>query len=266
MSKNKKIFIEKLKKFRVVDLKSILRDMKYRGYSKLRKKELINKVIELLSVNELNELKIPEKTKRNKKINKGTGEIIKLSDKKREMDKDYPLCVKSSSYMLLKRQKETIMKFLDSDLKGFLISHGTGCGKTLTAVAYSQCYLNKNPNNKVIVLTPASLQNNFRDGMEFYGIDWKDPRYFIYSYTKFVNLMKKKDVTKLCSNKLLIIDEVQNLKNPKTKIAIESTACSYSKSSKVLLLTATPLVNAPSDFISYILNLIMFLFNLRIIS
>jgi len=35
---------------------------------------------------------------------------------------------------------------------GLLIVHGTGCGKTLSAVIASQCYLDKYPNNHVIFL------------------------------------------------------------------------------------------------------------------
>jgi superfamily II DNA or RNA helicase len=249
ISNNKLKFFYELNRRTVKNLKEVSKWFGYSGYSKLKKKELIDSLLFSLKIDELKNL--PEYVKQSRvKKKKGKKIVIKLDDKKRENEKKYPLCIKSSIPMLKKRQKETIMKFVNSDSKGFMVSHGTGCGKTLTAISYSQCFLEKNKNGKVIVLTPASLQNNFRDNMEFYGIDWEDPRYEIFSYSKFIRYSD--DYIKYkCQDTLLICDEVQKVKSIKTIRSMKSFICS-TKSNKVLLLTATPFKNNIYDFLNYI--------------
>ena len=64
-------------------------------------------------------------------------------------------------------------------------SYGTGTGKTLTAVATSQCYLDKNPNNGVIFIGPTSLLSNFEE-IDAYGDDDMS-NYEFYSFTTFYN-------------------------------------------------------------------------------
>jgi type I site-specific restriction-modification system R (restriction) subunit len=205
-------YYQNLKIRPVSNLKQAIKLNGYYGYSKFRKNDLILSMLHTFTNDQLENLPIYIKLERSKRIKKGLGEIIKLQDKERKDEESETMCIKASNPKLKVRQKRVINNFISSGVNGYLISHGTGCGKTLTAVAYSQCYLQKNPNNKIIVITPASLQNNFRDGMEFYGIDWRDPRYEIYSYNKFIRFMTR--VGKVyCNNALLIVDEVQNLKN-----------------------------------------------------
>ena len=50
-----------------------------------------------------------------------------------------------------------------------LVVHGTGCGKTLSAVTASQCYLDKNPRKRVVFIGPASLLTNFQKELKAYG-------------------------------------------------------------------------------------------------
>ena len=224
-----------------------------KGYSKLNKNDFVNSLLHTLTLKELKKLpKFTKISKSKKQQLKGTGKIIKLKNKKRKGESKLPLCIKGAVPTLVNRQKESIANFLNSNINGYMISHGTGCGKTLIAVAYSQCYLQQNPNHRVIVITPASLQNNFRDGMEFYGIDWQDPRYDIFSYNKFTRIIQSdKKNMKFCNNKLIIVDEVQNLKNVTAKRAMSSLICAMG-ATKVLLLTATPFINRIYDFGSYI--------------
>ena len=49
---------------------------------------------------------------------------------------------------------------------GLLVIHGTGSGKTLTAITTSQCYLDRNPTGKVVFVGPVSLISNFQKEMK----------------------------------------------------------------------------------------------------
>ena len=70
---------------------------------------------------------------------------------------------------------------------GLLVVHGTGTGKTLTAITASQCYLDKYPKHRVVVISPATLINNFTTQMmNLYG-SIIDNRYEFYSFSTFCN-------------------------------------------------------------------------------
>jgi len=47
--------------------------------------------------------------------------------------------------------------------KGLLLFHGVGVGKTCSAVTIAEQFLEVNPSNKVIVLVPQALQDNFKN-------------------------------------------------------------------------------------------------------
>jgi SNF2 family DNA or RNA helicase len=132
---------------------------------------------------------------------------------------------------------------------GLLVMHGTGAGKTLTAITVSQCYLDKNAKNKVVFVGPASLASNFRKELKRYGLN-NDQQYEFYSFDKFYNEDKAKRPVNL-KNKMLIVDEAHNLRNPKSlkSLAVQKAAF---KADKRLLLSATPFVNNLEDFIPLI--------------
>jgi len=160
-------------------------------------------------------------------------------------------CIERSKKPLKDHQK-TVAEFLKKH-RGLLAFHKVGSGKTLTAIAVSQCYLDAFPKNKVIVITPAGLLNNFKDEMTTsYSRLHNKSRYVYYSFQGFANASKKGDTD--CKNSLLIIDEAHNLRTPpsgkgkkeKGKIAKHIIACAE-KAHKVLLLTGTPLYNQVGD-------------------
>lgn len=137
-------------------------------------------------------------------------------------------------------------------VKSLLVCLSTGCGKTIVAYAISQCYLNKYPNNKVIVISPVTLLKNFhKESKKFGGVI--DSRYSFYSFEKFLRLDKDgKRVN--CKNTLLIIDEVHILRNFTGKKYDSAMLCA-NHAHKILLLTATPIINSISDYVS-IINLL----------
>jgi superfamily II DNA or RNA helicase len=155
-------------------------------------------------------------------------------------------CV-SRSKMPMKKHQLAVVKHLN-DHRGLLAIHSTGAGKTLTSVAASQCYLDKHPNRKVIVVTPVSLQENFKKEMIAYGAEIDD-RYEFYTIQGFVT----KDV--MCRKSMLIIDEVHNLRTEIRKSRSGKLTGAYAqalvdcakKADRVLLLTATPIVNGLHD-------------------
>ena len=168
-----------------------------------------------------------------------------------------------------KHQKEFIEQFIFSQLRGAIVYHGVGSGKTLTAVISAFFYLQIYPNNKVIVISPSALLYNFINGMQQYGINLQDSRYEFMTYDKYV---RKPIVAK---NSLLIIDEAHNFRtefvkkniiDPETNEVIDKTVSSNLRgykvwqygamyAHKILLLTGTAFVNQIYD----IENLLAFL-------
>ena len=156
-------------------------------------------------------------------------------------------CIKRSKLSLRDLQIK-VVQYMDEH-NGLLVVHGTGCGKTLTAVTTTQCYLDKYPERGVVFVGPASLISNFQKEMKSYGIE-NDERYEFYSYDKFMSEYKAGRPISL-KNKFLVVDEAHNLRNPKSK-KTEIIVKASIKSDKRLLLTATPFVNSLTDFIPLI--------------
>jgi superfamily II DNA or RNA helicase len=156
-------------------------------------------------------------------------------------------CVKRSNLELRDLQIKVVeyMEIYD----GFLVVHGTGCGKTLTSLACSQCYLDKYPERGVVFVGPASLTSNFKKEMKAYGVK-NTKKYDFYSYDKFLIENNAGRPVSL-KNKFLIVDEAHNIRNPKSlkSIALVNAAL---QADKRLLLTATPFVNSMTDFIPLI--------------
>jgi superfamily II DNA or RNA helicase len=175
--------------------------------------------------------------------------------KARKVDRDRPsilACVNKSKTHLTNIQTATADFFANDNVKSLLVVFGTGVGKTLLAITSAECYLQRHPTHNVIVLTTKTLVSNFENQFEKYG-KVREDKYNIFSFNSYMNALKKKTEYN-CKNTLLIIDEVHILRNYKGKLFEAAMSCAK-KANKVLLLTATPFVNAPTDFIS-IINLL----------
>src|SRR5437868_5419575 len=86
-------------------------------------------------------------------------------------------CIEQSSLPLKEHQIRVVNHIRNH--RGLIVSHVVGSGKTLTAVTATQCYLEDNPNGEVLIVTPVSLQDNFKKEMRAYGVDpdkspWKN--------------------------------------------------------------------------------------------
>ncbi len=165
-----------------------------------------------------------------------------------------PKCILDSKTPLRDVQKNTVEYF--NDRKALLVVHGTGMGKTITALTAGQCYLAQNPSHHVVVLTAASLVDNFKNAYEKYG-NVDASKYTVVNFDNFMNTYKSSDKTVdkcECKNTLFIIDEAHTLKNYEGQKYSAAMECAK-YSDKVLLLTATPYINSTCDFIS-IINLL----------
>jgi len=175
----------------------------------------------------------------------------------------------SRSKLPLNPHQIKVVEFLERDkVRGLLVVHGVGTGKTLTGVTVSQCFLDKYPESEVIVVTPTSLQKNFIKELKAYlGVEeYKDPRYRFFTIQGFTQAIKKGTIRPSdCEDSLLIIDEAHNIRtqitdesedvdkcNDKTLTGVNARALieASKHARKVLLLSATPLVNRPCELIN----------------
>lgn len=136
--------------------------------------------------------------------------------------------------------------------RGIIVAHSVGTGKTITSIATAQCLLISSVIEHVIVITPTSLQNNFISQAKKYGIpdDNIEKYYTFYTIQGIINSIESKNVISP-KNALIIIDEAHNLRK------VDSIRFDYifkysKKATKIMLLTATPLINYPYDIINLV--------------
>jgi len=159
--------------------------------------------------------------------------------------------------------------------KGVLVYHRIGAGKTCSAVRIGEMWKNQ---KRILVVVPASLKGNFRNELRslcagnsyltnkernimsrLHPSDDKykdiikksderiDKYYEIYSYNKFVELLKTAKLN--LRNALLIIDEIQNMVSEGGSFytALYEAIHSAPKSLRIVLLSATPMFDKPSE-------------------
>ncbi len=191
------------------------------------------------------------KTERINKINKEKicGQITKKAN---EINPCGITLYKESDIILKKHQLSVSNKLAKSEIRGVIVSHSVGTGKTLTAIATSQCLLNKNIVEHIIVITPTSLQKNFIIQAKQYGLTDKqlDMYYTFYTIQGITYAVENSKAINP-TNSLVIIDEAHNLRTEGGS-RFDSILKYTKKAKKMLLLTATPLINYSSDIINLI--------------
>ena len=122
---------------------------------------------------------------------------------------------------------------------GLLLFHNLGSGKTITSIACCEAY----PEKEKIIIVPASLQENYKK--ELLAMKADMTKYKVYSYE-----MAAKGKDELCEGKIVVVDEAHRLRN-----AYAGSKSAYNiiqkmkEAFKILLLTATPVVNTPYDVV-----------------
>jgi len=172
---------------------------------------------------------------------------------KKEISKKNPciLSLYNNTNLNLKKHQIGVGNFLMNN-DAVIVVHSIGTGKTLTSISSAQCLLLNNKIEHVIVITPTSLQDNFKNQARIYGIDnnFLNDNYSFYTINSLTNAIKNN--TAISSvNSLVIIDEAHNLRKLDGK-QYKSIFKFTKKASKIMLLTATPLINYPYDIINLI--------------
>jgi superfamily II DNA or RNA helicase len=160
----------------------------------------------------------------------------------------------------LQPQQKFLPEYLSDHpkIKGLLIFHKIGSGKTCTAIRICEKFKNK---MKILVILPAALIGNFKDEIKSLCTDFNytddniSEYYEIYSYNKFVNKVKENEIK--LKNTLLVIDEIQNMISlygsfyTNLKKVIDKS----DDKTKIIVLTGTPMFDQPNE-IGLILNLL----------
>jgi len=157
-------------------------------------------------------------------------------------------------------QKVVYNYLINKENRGLLIYHGLGSGKTLTAVSVAEYF--RRSNREIILLAPKSLHDNFKNNIKKYNRNITDNE--IDNSYKFItsnasNMIKQLDTAEKLDiqlnninkinvdNKVIIIDEAHSLGNSivnGSKNANEFyDLVMNGKNIKIILLTATPIVN-----------------------
>lgn len=167
---------------------------------------------------------------------------------------------------------------------GLLVYHRIGAGKTCTAINIAETFKKK---KKILIVVPASLKGNFRTELrsacggnnyitneereqlkkhhpsspEYKEIIAKsderiDKVYTIYSYNKFIDLIKQKSIK--LDNTLLIIDEVHNMVSATGTYyeLLYDAIHSAPNTLRLVIMSATPIFDKPSE-ISLTMNLLL---------
>jgi hypothetical protein len=203
---------------------------------------------------------------------------------------DYPLAIKNQLDQL--EYTDEISKHLrfsqhlpkeyytrTGNVRGILLAHAMGQGKTRLAVAIAQHFREYDPNRKVIVLLPKSLEGNFKNNIKAYS-KYIDDEYIDQNY-KFLslnasNMFKQVEnaeksqeeinyerrlgsfmddiiIKNSLENSLLIIDEAHNLFNGITNGSKNAMALydliMKAYNLKLIFLTGTPIINDPFELV-----------------
>jgi superfamily II DNA or RNA helicase len=136
----------------------------------------------------------------------------------------------------LHHQKKVIETILRPDVKGLLIYHGLGSGKTITSVLAAEAYMKKHPSMRCTVVLSAGVRDQFN--AEIKRATNLHARFNAVSREKFL-----KDHRKCDKNTILIVDEAHNLRNADQGSMTAAVKKCAKQCAKVMLLSATPLVN-----------------------
>lgn len=171
-----------------------------------------------------------------------------------------------------------------SSIKGILLYHGIGSGKTCASIGIAENFKNL---KKIIIVLPAALESGYRGELrsecagnnyltqserdrlktlspasqEYAEIIQKSDKrinkyYTIYSYNKFIELIKTDGIN--LKNTILIIDEIHNMISEKGTYykLLYKTIHPIDKSSKIIIMTATPIFDKPNE-IALTMNLLL---------
>lgn len=143
----------------------------------------------------------------------------------------------------LKEHQLLPIEFMKNNF-GLILYHSTGSGKTITALVAMHQF-----KKEVVIVGPKSSKKAFTD--EINKLKYDNSIYTIYSYKKAKALIYED--YELFKNKCVIIDEAHHLRSETKDNILFSGVLIYAF--KIMLLTATPIVNNLND-IAPLINIV----------
>lgn len=146
-------------------------------------------------------------------------------------------------------QRNVLNMIVKEDVRSLLVYYGIGSGKTRLAIAAAELLIENKIVNKAVVLTPATLRENFKKEMSRFDISQID-----FKVDSHESILGKNSKLNL-EGKILIVDEAHQFRNfdsQKTQRLILLAA----RATKIILLTGTPIVHEPVDLMA--LSYLMF--------
>lgn len=138
------------------------------------------------------------------------------------------------------------------NVPGLLLFYKVGSGKTLAAISAAEnlASCDGKLDRPVVVILPASLRANFQKELEACNVPFEE-RYTLLSFQQVHN-MAREQREQLGKDALVIIDEVQTLRNPNNRIkgkpnTLDSVLEVAKGAHKRLLLTGTPVMSYPYE-------------------
>jgi hypothetical protein len=158
----------------------------------------------------------------------------------------------SAAVSLLPHQSTPIAYLAKNpDIKGLLVYHSLGSGKTFLALSFAEKY----PGKKVYILLPRFLKSNWKIQMDQYGVRTQE-RYITLSFEEASDQL----VRGMLRDQIVIIDEVHKFVDYLRREGLEREKYvklyfEVQSAWRILGLSGTPIYKNPTD-ISYILNLV----------
>ncbi|RUT08305.1 hypothetical protein DSM106972_014730 [Dulcicalothrix desertica PCC 7102] len=157
----------------------------------------------------------------------------------------------SANIELLRHQVEVVRRVLEDPIQRYLLADEVGLGKTVEAGAILRQYLLDDPERRAIVLAPQYLLEQWRTELK--------NKFYLSHFPDRVVLAAVEDVHKVNAKAdigLIIIDEAHHVAAMarSTDAVKRSSFGAFKKlahqSERLLLLSATPVVNNEEDFLS----------------
>lgn len=142
--------------------------------------------------------------------------------------------------------------FNNSKIKGLLIYHGIGTGKTYLSLGYTNHFKKKT----VFVILPRFLKSTWNLQIKSYGIKNKK-RFKVLSFSEAANYRPKIDF----KGSIVVVDEVHKLvklvrsENPELRRKYSDLFFNIQNADNILALTGTPIYSHSTD-LAYTLNLV----------
>ncbi|MEH2218232.1 MAG: protein DpdE [Nostoc sp.] len=157
----------------------------------------------------------------------------------------------SANIKLYPHQVEVVRRVLEDPIQRYLLADEVGLGKTIEAGAILRQYLLDEPSGRAVVLVPQYLLEQWQQELE--------NKFYISHFLKRVAVLAIEDIHKInpkASIGLLILDEAHHIAAMATssdaavRQRFETCKNIAHKSDRLLLLSATPVLNHEQDFLA----------------